>query len=218
MRRSHQMTTAFHGLSTGFLIQFAIGPVFFFIVNVSLQRTLSDGIVAAAAVTVVDYLYISLAILGIGKLLVKDKNKLLMGIFGSTVLTLFGVIMIASAFAKCGLQSSNVTAASSRLNSFLSAFLLTISNPMTILFWTGVFSSTAAEKGYQRGELWIFGIFAGLSTLVFLSAIAVVFSSMRTAVPNGIIFLSNCIVGSILAAYGVIRFAKLIRRAPLSSI
>lgn len=64
-----------NGLLTGLLLQLAIGPVFFLIVNITLQRTVLDGFVAVLAVTIVDYLYITLALIGVGKLLQKKKFK-----------------------------------------------------------------------------------------------------------------------------------------------
>src|SRR3990167_8807943 len=83
-----------NGLLTGLILQTAIGPVFFFIINLALQRSLYDGLAAVAAVTLVDYFYISLAILGIGKLLEKKKVKKAFGIISSIVLMIFGFVII----------------------------------------------------------------------------------------------------------------------------
>ena len=49
-----------NGLVTGLFLQLAIGPVFFFIVNLSLQKTIWDGLTAVLAVTIVDYTAITL--------------------------------------------------------------------------------------------------------------------------------------------------------------
>jgi hypothetical protein len=35
-----------NGVSTGLILQFAIGPVFFFIANLTIQGTILDGLVA----------------------------------------------------------------------------------------------------------------------------------------------------------------------------
>ena len=64
-----------NGLMTGLVLQLAIGPVFFFIVNLTLQRTIFDGLAGALAVTLGDYFYITLSILGIGKLLERQQIK-----------------------------------------------------------------------------------------------------------------------------------------------
>ena len=79
-----------NGLTTGLILQLAIGPVFFFIANVTIQRTIFDGLAGVLAVTFVDYFYITLAILGIGKLLENNKVKRTFGIISSVVLAIFG--------------------------------------------------------------------------------------------------------------------------------
>ncbi len=55
------------GFLTGLILQIAIGPVFFYILNLTLQRSLIDGYFAILAAVLVDYLYITLAVLGVGK-------------------------------------------------------------------------------------------------------------------------------------------------------
>src|SRR3989338_9635069 len=83
-----------NGLATGLILQLAIGPVFFFIINLTLQKTIFDGLIAVLAVTIVDYFYITLAILGIGKFLIKEKVKKIFVIVSSVVLIVFGFIII----------------------------------------------------------------------------------------------------------------------------
>ena len=47
------------GSIVGLLLQIAIGPVFFFILNISMQNTVVDGLFSVVAVTIVDYIYIA---------------------------------------------------------------------------------------------------------------------------------------------------------------
>src|SRR3990167_954797 len=127
-----------NGLLTGLILQTAIGPVFFFIINLALQRSLYDGLVAVAAVTLVDYFYISLAILGIGKLLEKKKIKKAFGIVSSVVLVIFGLVIIKGVTGNINTTLEIQT--TSLLASFSATFFLTISSPMTIVWYTGLFS------------------------------------------------------------------------------
>ena len=83
------MKTLKNGLITGLLLQLAIGPVFFYIVNLTLQKTIFDGLAGVFAVTVVDYFYITLAILGIGRLLENKRVKKVFGVFSSVILFIF---------------------------------------------------------------------------------------------------------------------------------
>lgn len=127
-----------NGLATGIVLQLAIGPVFFFIINLALQKSIFDGLIGTLAVTIVDYFYITLAIFGIGKLLENKKIKKVFGIISSIVLIIFGVFIIKGRTSS-GISTAVTTNSTSLLSSFASVFFLTISSPMTIDF-TGNFA------------------------------------------------------------------------------
>ena len=200
-----------NGFFAGLLLQVALGPVFFFILNIALQKTLADGLFAALAVTLVDYIYISLAILGIGKLLEKKRIKFILGIISSVVLAIFGIVMITSITEVTANTISDGTVNSDYFSSFLSAFILTISSPLTIVFWTSLFATKAIEKQYIKKQLVLFGISAGLATLIFLGLSVIVFSFIKLSTPIIIIKILNIMVGILLMIYGVIRFIKVIK-------
>ena len=196
-----------NGLITGLLLQLAIGPVFFFIVNLALQRTIFDGLVGVLAVTIVDLFYISLSILGIGKLLEKKKVKKIFGIVSSIILTIFGVIIIKGAIGTDIATEIN-TNSSNLLASFASVFFLTISSPMTIVFFTSLFTAKAVEYNYTKRQLWIFGLGTGSATFLFMGASVILLSFIGSAIPSIVIKLLNVIVGILLIIYGIMRSVK----------
>jgi threonine/homoserine/homoserine lactone efflux protein len=197
------------GFLTGFILQIAIGPVFFLIINISLQKTMIDGWMAVTAVTIVDYLFIALAVLGVGKLLEKSKIKLALGITSSIVLMIFGVIMILSIDANTLAGNPKGIVESNYVSSFVSAFLLTISSPLTIVFWTSLFAAKAIEKGYAQSQLICFGLAAGFATLVFLGSSVTLLSIIKASIPIVLLRILNVAVGVLLMIYGVIRLYKL---------
>jgi len=77
------------GLLTGLFLQLAIGPVFFFILGITINSNFINVLSAIIAVTLVDYIYIALSLLGLSKIIEKEKIKLLVGIISSFVLILF---------------------------------------------------------------------------------------------------------------------------------
>lgn len=200
----------FNGFLTGLILQIAIGPVFFFILNLSLQKTAIDGLVGVLAVTLVDYLFIALAVLGVGKLLERPKIKLASGIIGSLVLIIFGIVMIWSVRQNVQVDISNNVVESSYTASFISAFLLTSSSPLTIVFWTSLFATKAIEKGYAQKQLIYFGIAAGLATLVFLGSSVTLLAILKAMIPLALLKVSNAAVGLLLVVYGVMRLSKLV--------
>jgi threonine/homoserine/homoserine lactone efflux protein len=201
-----------NGFLTGLILQIAIGPVFFFILNLSIQKTVVDGLFAVIAVTLADYIFIALAVLGVGKLLEKPKMKIVLGLTSSVVLIIFGIIMILSIDPNTQIGNSNTLAESNYLSSFVSAFLLTISSPLTIVFWTSLFAAKAIEKGYAQKQLILFGISAGLATFVFLGASVTLLSIVRASIPLALLGILNAVVGLLLIIYGVIRLYKIVMK------
>ncbi|MFC1666146.1 LysE family transporter [Nanoarchaeota archaeon] len=199
-----------NGLATGLFLQLAIGPVFFYIINLALQRSIYDGLVAVLAVTIVDYLYITLSIVGIGKLLEKKKTKNVFGIISSIVLIIFGAIIIKG-IVDNGLSATVDIESASLLSSFLSVFILTISSPMTIVFFTSIFTAKAVEYNYTKKELYIFGFSAGSATFLFMGLSVILFSLLKQSVPIALIQVLNLLVGVVLIGYGIIRIIKILK-------
>ena len=198
-----------NGFLTGLLLQIAIGPIFFFIVNITLQRTIADGLIAVVAVTLADYLFITLAVMGVGKLLEKPKVKKTLGIISSTILILFGIFMIMPINATNIAATPTVSVDSDYLASFLSTFMLTISSPLTIIFWTSLFATKAIENGYVKKQLIVFGFAAGLATLAFLGFSVGLLALIRTSIPIMLLTVSNSVVGLVLIVYGSVRFVRI---------
>lgn len=200
------------GLGTGMILQLAIGPIFFFIMNLVLQRTIFDGLIGALAVTIVDYFYITLGIMGIGRLLKNKKFKKYFGIISSIVLIIFGFFIIKGT---TNLNFSNaVNPTTSLFMSFASVFILTISSPMTIVFFTSLFTTKAIEHSYTKKDLILFGLGTGLATFLFMSLSVIIFSLIKGAISLLVIQILNIIVGCLLIGYGLIRLINILKESP----
>ncbi len=200
--------TFFRGFKTGLILQFAIGPVFIFVMNIAVQRSFSDGIAAVAGVTAADYVYIALSVVGVGKLLENDRMKQALGFIAPSVLLLFGVYMMYSVLFAGSAENIIRNNPSSE---FLSAFALTISSPLTILFWSGIFASRAVEYELTRRELAVFAFAAGLATFAFLGCGVLILSSAAAVIPDIVISVLNISVAVLLIGYGVLRLIRAFR-------
>ncbi len=199
----------FKGLTTGLILQIAVGPVFFYLINIALQRTLIDGLFGVLAVTIVDYLYILLAITGVGKLLEKEKIKKILGAISSIVLILFGIYMAISIANSFQMNVTMIDHSRNLYASFISAFFLTISSPLTIVFWTSVFAARSIEYSFTKKELLVFGLSAGFATLLFLSGSVLIITILKASIPLKAVRLANILVSVVLISYGIIRIIKI---------
>ena len=192
------------GFRLGMLLQIAVGPVCLFI----FQTAAISGFLSAGggviAVVLVDALYIFAALLGIGALIEKRPGlKAALKYAGAVVLILFGINLVVSTFwtgFMPGLSLSDTAGAGS---AFLRAALITLSSPLTILFWAGVFSQRAAEQTSDKCGMALYGLGAVLSTLVFLSAIAALGGLTHTFLSAIVVQILNLLVGLVLIGFGI---------------
>jgi len=192
------------GFMTGMLLQLSIGPVFFFILNLTLTRGTAEGLWAVIAVTLVDGLFILMALMGVDRLLQKEKTRVLLSLAGALVLLAFGVKSLHSILYQLLAHPSgsdpSTLQMSPSLGAFGSAFLLTLSNPLTILFWTGLFGLKSAELQLSPGKLALFGLGACLGTPLFLGTMVL---GLSPFIPQGAIPVLNILVSLVLIFYGL---------------
>lgn len=89
--------------------------------------------------------------------------------------------------------------------------MLIISNPLTIIFWTSIFTAKSIEYSLNKGELIVFGLSAGLAVIFFLGTSILVISIFKFSIPLMFVQLVNILVGVILITYGIIRSIMILR-------
>lgn len=199
------------GIKTGLFLQLAIGPVFFYVVGISIESNFTNSLLAVLAVTIADYIYIALSIIGIGKLLQKERIKRNFGLLSSIILMLFGIMVLYKGLGHISQPQQISSLVWTPLNSFMCAFILTISSPLTIIFWSSTFSAKAIENNYRRNALFLFGVGAGSATFIFFSLAMAVLAILKTNIPDLMVQIMNCLVGLILIYYGVMRSITFIK-------
>ena len=193
----------FKGFKFGLLLQIAIGPVCFFIFQLAVINGFFVAMIGILAVAIVDGLFIFGAIKGIAALLESRKMQTVLKYFGSFILMIFGLSTILSQFDINFLPALNAQNVSGAHNAFIQAAIITVSNPLTIIFWAGVFSAKILEENLGQQEVYFFGFGAVLTTLSFLSFIALIGTFSMTFLSAIAIQALNIFVGCILIYFGI---------------
>jgi len=189
------------------LLQFAVGPVALFIFQTALVSgfiTAATGVIGAA---LVDAIFIVAAIIGIGTVLQKKNAAIVMKIFGAVILTAFGISTVLGVFGLSFIPGFNLAQGVETGSVFQRAVLITASNPLTIIFWAGVFSARLAEDDMKGNETYTFGCGALLATLFFLTLIALAGTTTGRFLPDAVIQVMNVAVGLLLIYFGIKIFA-----------
>lgn len=195
------------GLKTGFFLQLAIGPLFFFVIGITLDSGFRCGLFGIIAITLVDFIYIMLSILGVGIILSNSRHKNKVNTISNIVLITFGIVFLYKGLNEIT-TGVNFLLEMTPLKSFITCFLMTISSPLTIVFWSSIFTSKAFEKQYKKDNLAIFGFGAGIMTFIFLLISISIVVQIGVIIPKYVIQFLNIGVGILIAFYG---FKRLIR-------
>jgi len=193
----------YKGFKFGMLLQLAVGPMCLMVFNTSTTYGFFIGLSLVLAIAIIDGLYITLSGLGIAAIINKQKVKAAVKILGCVVLVLFGINTITAVINFTILPSITLFSKVTSENIFIQGLLLTASNPLTIIFWSGVFGAQVIENELNKKQLFFFGFGCVLSTLTFLTAVAFCGSVMSGFLPKGVIQLLNIIVGFILILFGI---------------
>ncbi len=191
------------GLKFGMLLQLAVGPMCLMVFRTSATYGIFIGLSLVLSIAIVDFIYIALSGLGVAAIINNHKVKFVIKIFGCMILVLFGANTIAGAFHSTLLPSINLFSNISGKSIFVQGLLLTASNPLTIIFWSGVFSTQIIENNYNKTQLFYFGLGCVLSTLCFLSLIAILGTVISGFLTQNIIEILNICVGAFLIYFGI---------------
>lgn len=189
------------GLKFGMLLQLAVGPMCLMVFNTAKNVGFLVALTLVLAIALVDAFYIILASLGVSKILDKPKIKKAFKIIGSPVLIIFGANIILNVFNINIIPGLNLKPTSS--NIFIQGLILTLSNPITIVFWGSVLTKKIIEDKLNKKELAVFSTGLVSSTLIFLTFVAVLGTMLSSFMSENISRIMNIIVGILIIFFGI---------------
>ena len=192
----------FQGLRFGLLLQLAVGPICLLLLNTAARLGFAATLPLIAAVTLADALYVFLSCLGAAAVINHKRVKAAVRAVGSLVLAAFGLDMLLGAFGYTLLPGIRLFSAQDGGSLFMTGLLMTLSNPLTILFWSGILSAKVAENHWNKEELAPFAAGCVLATVVFLTPAAYIASLAGGVLPPVVIAVLNGLVGAALIFYG----------------
>ena len=193
---------ALDGFIFGSFTQFAIGPLTFIVLNTSIQYGYLSGLAFMSGEIIIDILYMFLACIGVSKLLQKKKLQIIMKLFGVLILFIFGLNLVLSVFG-VSIFSIMKFQGNIKTNLFFQGIILTASNPLSILFFGGIFTSKIIENNYTRTDTFIFAAGCVLARVIFVIIIIFLGNMVNSRLNTQVINTLNIIVGIIIIFFGI---------------
>jgi threonine/homoserine/homoserine lactone efflux protein len=196
------MNLIFSYIFLGLSLAAPIGPV-----NAAqLDRGIKGGFMNAWLVglgaTLADITYMLFVYLGLVHFLEIPFLKAFLWLFGFFVLIYTGIESLISA-GKISMQSQRTNLTYSK--SFFSGFFMSIANPLTIMFWLGIYGSVLANAiaSYSTNQLILYSSSIILGLLIWDVTMACIASTFRKMLTKQLLIAISIISGFSLIGFGL---------------
>jgi threonine/homoserine/homoserine lactone efflux protein len=196
------------GLVIGLSIASQVGPMSMLCIRRTLTLGRLAGFVSGLGIASADALYGSLGGFGltfVSTFLVSQQFGL--RLVGGTFLCYIG---IKTWLAKPAAQAATTTEKQGWFGLYLSTFLLTLTNPMTILAFAAILAGLglgSTNNDYLAASILIGGIFAGSALWWFILSSGV--NAFRTKITANLLEWFNRFSGLVIAVFGVVALFSL---------
>jgi threonine/homoserine/homoserine lactone efflux protein len=198
------------GFVLGFSIAAPVGPIGLLCIRRSLADGRVVGLLTGLGAATADAVYGGIAAFGltaVSGMLVAYRTWL--GLLGGVFLCYLGVrTMVSSAPA----ESRDSVQTSGLASAYASTFVLTLTNPMTILSFVAVFAGIGlvSGSGSRSAAMLVAGVFAGSAAWWLLLSTGT--SMLRTAIGPRVMTIVNQVSGTLIVAFGIYAIATSFRR------
>ncbi|RAV98778.1 LysE family translocator [Pseudochryseolinea flava] len=190
------------GVVSGLVLALMIGPVFFTIIQTSIERGFSNGVFVAIGVSVSDAMYILISYFGLTQFLSQPDVRLYMAYVGGAVLMAFGLYYLFVKSRKLGKTDYGSLPAKSWRRLAVKGFIINGLTPTVFFFWLGVVSVATTEFGY-RTNAQALTYFATIVGTVFITDVikAKLADKLRVVMTPRFIQVMNIVLGVVLVVF-----------------
>jgi threonine/homoserine/homoserine lactone efflux protein len=196
------MEIVLKGIVSGLVLALLIGPVFFSIIQTSIERGFLSGVLVAIGVSISDAFHIFLAYMGLSQVFSNGDNQRYMAYFGGAILLAFGAYYLFVKSRKIlDFKSVNIKSTSPwRLIS--KGFIINGLSPMVLIFWLGTVSVATGEFGYTTTTQ-VVTFFSAIVATVLLTDIikAKLADKLRTVMTPRLVRVMNLILGVVMLIF-----------------
>jgi threonine/homoserine/homoserine lactone efflux protein len=197
----------FQGIIPGLLLSAAIGPVFFMLVQTSIQRGFKLAMIMESGIILSDTFCIVCAYFGLASFFQNPAHKNLIFSVGSVILVIFGVVMFLS-HKKVNFNVDDELKKGDKTRLFWRGFFFNISNPSVIFFWMAFVGLSLPQYSSQKYSA--IAYFSGTILTVFSIDILKAWSAnkIKRYMTQKAMVNFNKIAGLGIGVFGIFIFIK----------
>lgn len=201
------------GISYGLILSALTGPIFFSILQVSIEKGTKAGTVLVAGQWFSDFIYIGFTFLGAEYMEQLQQDEAIrgpltfyLGIAGSIFLAILGIVLILAKPSK--LEDGATIKNKSLPGYFLQGFLLNTLTPFPLFFWVSLMSSLVG-RGYEDPK--ILSLCISVMIVVVLTDLLKVYGAkyLSRFLSERTILVVRRLAGLALVGFGIFLFYRI---------
>ncbi|HRE66716.1 MAG TPA: LysE family transporter [Cyclobacteriaceae bacterium] len=197
------MEIVLNGIKMGLVLAVLVGPVFFTIMQTSVERGFWSGVLVSLGVSVSDILFVTICYFGLVQFIHDPEFKEYLAYVGAVILMLFGLYH-AVIKSRRPLRTLDAANEKSWYRYFFKGFVINALSPMVPVFWIGAISVASLDFGYTQGYEFLFFFCVVLITVLATDLIkAYLADKLRRLVTQRLMMILNIVVGICLFAFGI---------------
>jgi threonine/homoserine/homoserine lactone efflux protein len=196
------MEIVINGVVSGIVLAFLIGPVFFTIIQTSIERGFTSGVMVAVGVSFSDACYIFVSYLGLVQFMEAEKFRHYLSYAGGGVLLLFGLYYLLIKSRKLVKSEAGHIRSRGWLSLVAKGFIINGLSPMVLFFWIATVGVATTQLAYHSNQQ-VFIFFASIVSTVFLTDVikAKLADRLRLLMTPRVIQIMNMILGVVLVIF-----------------
>lgn len=198
------------GIKWGILVSIPMGPIGVLCVQRTLNRGRIAGFISGLGAAFADTFFASIAGLGLTFIInFFEKQHVYLMIFGGILLTGLGIKIYYTNTAKQFKSQKRESRKSGFFGDFVSVFFLTLSNPLTIIFFGVVFAGLDLIDENNTDTIYsvLLGIFSG--SLLWWFILSSVVSLFKDKFKLRWLWWFNKIAGALIIVFGIVVFVSI---------
>lgn len=197
------MNSIFTYVLLGISLAAPIGPVNAAQLDTGIKNGFFHAWIFGIGALTADILYMIMVYLGIGQFIDSPYIKVFLWSFGCFVLTYTGIESIVT-LNKLKLNFNSIQRIRLR-QALVSGFLLSLLNPLTILFWLGIYGSVLAQTSatFNTSSLLIFSAAIIIGIILWDTFMAFLSSGARKVLSTKFLIIISLISSLSMIAFGI---------------
>lgn len=190
------------GIFSGIVLACLIGPVFFTLIQTSIERGFSSGVFVAIGISLSDSFYILISYFGLTKILDAGNFRQYMAYGGGIILLLFGSYYLFVKSRKLAQYDPKKIDNASGLRLAAKGFIINGLSPMVLFFWLATVSVATTQLGYSSSKSALL-FFASIVITVFTTDVikAKLADKLRVLMTPRVIRIMNIVLGVVMVIF-----------------